>query len=378
MRPPLSLLLACWCTGCGLFQQLDVKAVATSFQKPSNVAAYVAVTDQAEPLTELGVENFRVYENEQLVAAEQTRLTLLERNTAAAHHLLLLIDMSGALTLTKEARTTTVKAALGFVDKVSQAQSLSLFAFDGGEQLVPIAEIARGARLTSLPALEGFSPRDSSRNLNGAVASALAKLDGQLLQTGKPVKLGTLVVFARGPDIAGRVAQDKLSDLLSESPHDVLLVGIAEQADELSGLSRRGVVRAQSLDTLPIAFEEAADKALGELGKHYLVSYCSPARAGTRRLRLEVSYTTKQGDEHQGDFETDFDASGFGPGCDPNTPPRFVAQAKAKPTQRPADASEKGRSRPPATKPAPSTGQPPADGDDDTPVAPPDQPGYAK
>jgi len=370
MRLTPSLIVCSWCAGCALFQQLEVQAIATSFQKPSNVAAYVAVRDEDQPLTELTSSNFRVYENEQLVPSEQTQLTLLERGVGAAHHVLLLVDMSGART--KEDRALTAKAALAFVEKVSPEQDVSVYAFDGGAGLTPIADVSRGSRLSGLPALESFSTKDASRNLNGAVVAALGKLDAQLLRAGKVVKLGTLVVFSSGPDVAGRVDDGKLNDALSESPHELLAIGIAEQADALGDLGRRGIVRSQSAATLPVAFEEAGEKALSELGKYYLVAYCSPARAGTRRLRLEVSYTTKQGEEHTGDFETDFDANGFGPGCDSATAPRFVAQAKPKPEGARKQEAVKGPSQPSASKPAD-----PAPGDD-APVAPPDQSGYAK
>jgi hypothetical protein len=132
-------------------------------------------------------------------------------------------------------------------------------------------------------------------------------------------------------------------------------------------LARRGLVRSQAADTLPIAFEEVASKTVELLEKHYLVSYCSPARAGTRRLRLEVSYTNKEGEEHHGDFETEFSARGFGPGCNPSVTPRFTMAPK------------------PSTGPEPNPGSklkaPDAhqhDQGDDAPVAPPDQSGYAK
>src|SRR5687767_15166400 len=75
--------------GCGTFRHVSVDPVATSFQKPSNIAAYVAVRDGEEPLSELSASNFHVYENEQLVPPDQTQLTLLDRNVAVAHHALL-------------------------------------------------------------------------------------------------------------------------------------------------------------------------------------------------------------------------------------------------------------------------------------------------
>ena len=371
-------LLACL-SGCSIFRHVSVESVATSVQKPSNVAVYVAVRDGDEPLTELEPSNFHVYENEQLVPSEQTQLTLLDRNVAVAHHALLLLDMSGAQT--PEARTLAAKAAAGFVEKLAPHQGVSVYAFDGSPDLVPIATVAKGAAPPSMAALESFTPRDTSRNLNGAVMAALGKLDAALAQSGKRVLVGTLVVYANGPDVAGRVNGDKLHDTVWESPHNVIAVGVAERAEALEPLARHGLIRAQAESTLPIAIEEAASKAQSELEKYYLVSYCSPARAGSRRLRLEVKYTNKEGEEHTGDFETDFDAKGFRPGCNPQHPPSFTVQAKPKPSfdqgPPPTDADAQGKPEPKNGKQkTPDSGG--HDQGDDAPVPPPEQGGYAK
>ncbi len=359
---------------CGMFRHVSVEPIATSFQKPSNVAAYVAISDGDEPLTELEPSNFHVYENEQLVPSDQTQLTLLDRNIGAAHHALLLIDMSSAQT--PQARTLAAKAALGFVEKLASLEGVSVYAFDGGEGLVQIATVAKGSPAPSMAALESFTPRDTSRNLNGAIVAALDKLDAALAPSGKVVKVDTLVVFASGPDVAGRVDADKLHDKVWESQHDVIAIGVGEHAESLEPIARRGLVRAQAADTLPIAFEEAASKAQSELEKYYLVSYCSPARAGSRRLRLEVKYTNKEGEEHTGDFESDFSAKGFGAGCNPMATPRFTLKPKTAPATG-RDPDKTGGSDPAKhKKTAPDSRE--HDQGEDAPVPPPDQSGYAK
>jgi hypothetical protein len=379
MRIGVSLALGFALTGCGLFNQMNVEPIATASHRPSNVAAYVAVTDGDEPITELLPANFHVYENEQLVPAEQSELTLLDRNVAAAHQALLLVDMSQAKT--PEARALAAKASLGFVTSLSPHEPVSVFAYDGAEGLVPIVSVAKGAPApTSLAALENYSPRDSSRNLNGAVLAALGKLDASLAQTGRPVKIGTLVVFASGPDVAGRADADLVHDTVWEGAHDVIVIGIGEEADRVSSLARRGLVRAQNAGTLSIAFEEAAMKARAELEKYYLVSYCSPGRAGERRLRLEVTYTTKEGQEHTGDFEFDFSARGFEAGCNSLKAPPLTLRPKdtysntAASKNGPSNGSANGA--PSKSKAAPDSRE--HDQGEDAPVPPPEQSGYAK
>lgn len=374
MRRALSstlLLLALPLTGCGFFRHVTVEPIATASQRPSNVAAYVAVSDGETPLSELTPSNFRVYENEQLVPSEQTELTLLDPNLVAAHQVVLLIDMSSATT--QAARSIVAKAAQNFVQKVTAKEAVSVFAFDGGQNLVPIAALPRGDAKVTMAALESFTPRDPSRNLHGAVLAGLQKLEMALAQSGKAVRVGTLVVYSAGPDVAGRVDSDKAHDAVWESSYDVIGVGVAEQADALEHIARRGLIRAQAADTLPIAFEEAGTKALEELEKHYLVSYCSPARAGSRRLRLEVTFTNKDGEERHGDFETDFDAKSFGPGCNPQNVPRFTFTPKPKPEP---ESSSKADGSP--KKPSKLGDSREHDQGEDAPVAPPEAGGYAK
>ncbi len=362
--------------GCGIFRNVRVEPLATTTQRPSNVGAYVAVNDGDQPLDELQPSNFSVYENGKLVPSEQSQLTLLDRNLVAAHHVVLLVDMS--LAQEQEARTLAAKAALGFVQKLTPHEGVSVFAFDGSATLVQIATVARGAAAPSMAALEGFAPRDKSRNLNGALLAGLEKLEAILSQSGKPVRGGSLVVFASGPDVAGRVDADKTHDLVWDSEYDVLGigVGVGPESDNLETLARAGMVHAQAKNTLPIAFEEAADKVRRELESHYLVSYCSPARAGERRLRLEVKYTNKEGEEHHGDFEHDFSAKGFGPGCNSTVTPRFVYRPKAAPPAASEPDAGKTSVGPDKAKTPPDSRE--HDRSEDAPVPPPDQSGYAK
>ncbi|HYQ15463.1 MAG TPA: hypothetical protein VEQ58_06895 [Polyangiaceae bacterium] len=376
MRQALLLLGALPLGACSFFQKVSVEPLATSFARPSNIAAFVAVTDGDDGVTELSPSNFRVYENGELVPADQTELTLLDPNLVAAPHVVLLVDMSAAQT--PEARSLAAKATLGFVQKVTRREPVTVFAFDGSTNLQQIAAFPRSDQAVTLAALEAFTPRDSSRNLNGAVVAGLDKLKMALAQNGKLIKLGTLVVYASGPDVAGRVKGDDAHDKVWASPYDVVAIGVGEKGDDVESLARSGFIRVQQQTTLPIAFEEAADLTLQQLEKHYLVSFCSPARAGTRQLRLEVTYANKEGDEHHGSFETEFSARAFGPGCNSLATPHLTLVPKEAPEKKaePATNQPKGdtSSHPGADAPD-SRGM---DQGEDAPVAPPEHSGYAK
>jgi hypothetical protein len=341
--------------------QLRLDPIATSFQKPSNVALYVAVSQHGKPIGDLQAENFRIYENERLLSADDGGLLILPRELAAYHHTLLLIDVSGE-SATLEPLS---HAVAGFIEGVRGSQSVSVFAFDGRPNLRLVAEFPKSQNRAPLDlrALTKMGQSDSSRNLNGALQSGLKELDARLLQQSKPVRVGTLVVFTRGADLAGRVSQSDADRALSETKHDVLSLGIGEQAaSTLRAIGKDGVVKAQDADSLGVAFEEAAGKVRELYEKYYLIAYCSPARGGTRRLKLEVSFRDQQGDNASASFSKDFDATGFGPGCRAEAAPRFLPQvARSFDAPAPSAVPPQNDARPAVVAPAA----------EDEPVAPP-------
>lgn len=329
--------------GCGLIGGLRVETVDASAQKPSNVALFVEVADQGEPVTNLEPKNFKVYENGELLSPKQTGRTLLPIEKFTDQHVLLLVDVSGNPAADQKA--LYANAAEAFVRKLAADVAVSVKAFDGGPNLVALGDFPRGASKHAVPALATVKGTDSSRNLNGAIVAGLRELDGR--GGGKPVKLGTLVVFSRGPDLAGRVPQDVLSSALYESKNDVIGVVIGPDSAQLDFLPG-GVVHSQDGDSLPIAFEEAGSRVSAAHRKYYLVAYCSPARAGQRQVRVEVTYTDAEGNEKSGDTSYDLDATGFTAGCNPETPPRFE-RPKPKPE---GDGSTGGAASPAEGEPA--------------------------
>ncbi|HEY3496933.1 MAG TPA: hypothetical protein VGK73_19675 [Polyangiaceae bacterium] len=324
MRPWLRLAwvlgLAGASAGCSLFGGLEVEALSASAQKPSNVAVYVAVSDGDEPVTGLEQKNFRVYENGQLLSPQQIERVLLPREAVTEERVLLLVDLSG--NPDAEQRERLVQATEAFVRKIALSVRVGVRAYDGGPELKSVGDYPRGTANPSAGALLRLKGSDASRNLNGAVVAALAELDRAARSAGKPVTIGTLVVFARGPDLAGRTSEDRLYEALGESEHDVIGVGVGEDTPFLD-FARAGVIRSQDAETLPIAFEEAGSRVAKTHAKYYLVAYCSPARGGQRSVRVEAWYTDEDGDEKSGGADYEFDATGFGPGCNPLSTPRF-------------------------------------------------------
>lgn len=369
----LSLLLVVF--GCG--GGLRVDSVATSSDKPSNVAVYLTVTKDGQPVKELFEKNFKISEEGQDLTTEQTKQTLLPRDMAAVHRSLLLVDMSGPVT-EGDTRERIVTAVGKFVTRAHTTQAVTVYAFDGGAGIRLISDFPQGTgEVTEIPELSSYKPDDASSNLNSAVVEALAQLDARLMTAQKPIRIGTLVVFARGPDLAGRVQEHVMSDAIRQSPHLMYAISIKNTPGFHAGnLAKTGSFEAETATSLDSAFDSAGTRVADSVNSYYLLSYCSPARAGQRHFRVNVVTQDEKGQELSGSISSTFDASGFGSGCDPTARPRFVVRPEEGKPSAPAPA---------ATTPAAGTGEKPAatepkkgGEEDDKAVPPPSKPGYAQ
>lgn len=334
------LTLAIVLQGCQLFfGGAQIKDVAFGSGKPSNVATLVSVTKGGKPVSALPPSAFAVEENDTPLSAETSRLSLLDVARYVAFHTVLLVDISQASQ--PQARVELAKAAASFVRRARLGQAVTVLAFDGSDQPKEVAEYPAEAHATGPDQVEALltsAPADPSRNLRGAVLSAIDVMDKKLAQTVGSVKLGTLAVFARGPDIAARVAQKQLDNVLAHSAYRFVAIDVnGDPHDDTNDrVAEAGVVHAQAVDTLPIAFEEAASIVDGLREQYYLVSYCSPSRAGMRKLRVSVAVPVADGKDERDHFDTQFDATGFAAGCDPQKPPVLLAKGATAPPPPPA------------------------------------------
>jgi hypothetical protein len=324
LLPSLSLLLVLG-TGCVGLQLTTIKATQ---QKPSNVAVYFKVEDSdGMPLGGLSKDSFRIYEDDQLVSQFESKQTILNPEVAAVHYTLLLVDMSGSVS---ESGTgdTLVQAVSTFTDRIEQQQKVGIYAFDGSPDLTPISPFSDqpGSAKAGVQVLSTFKPKDPSTNLNGAVVRALDELDTALGKATQPLKFGTLVVFTDGTDRANRVPAADMQQHIKEKPFDVFAIGLGAeiQPDQLASIGKSGTAMAADKNAVVKAFDEIGAKVDARTKSYYLLSYCSPSRAGKHEVRVEAFVKNSPSDsEHVGSLKDEFDATGFAPGCDPNAPPSF-------------------------------------------------------
>lgn len=307
---------------------IQLKAAGQSVQRPGQVALFLAAKSGIEPLTDLGPGNFEVFEDGQLINPAQSRQTLLDRDLVAQFHTMLLVDVSGEAG-NEQNRRWIERAITGFVEKVRRTQGVTVYGFDGSETLHPLGSFPRdpaGGSVSAVPALQAFKVQDNSRDFRGAVVRALKALNTELVKAGKPIQVGTLVVFTQGPDLTGRTPEEDFFGALDSTRREVYVVHLGDKPDnEIRFAGQEGLFPLDSLPNLPLVLDSVANEVVNSKHKHYLLSYCSPARQGRRSLRIKVTAVTPDGSERTGSVVSEFDATGFGPGCDATATPSFSA-----------------------------------------------------
>lgn len=320
-----SLVLLSLATGCG--GGLRLTPIRATSNRPSNVVVYFKVQDGKDPVGGLTADSFKIYEDGDLVSQYESKQTILNPDVAASHYTLLLVDMSGSIT-DSGAVDTLVDAASGFADRIEQEkqQKVAVYAFSGDAHLHPIVPFTTaGGAKAGVHALAGYKPADPSTNLNGAIVEGLHVLDEGLKTAPHPLRFGTLVVFTDGSDRARRVSWDDVKKALDATPYQVFAIGLgAEMNDEqLGAIGKDGFAKAADKTAVVKAFDDIAARIEAQTKAYYLLSYCSPSRAGKHELTVEARVKLPSGDVASGKLDDHFDATGFGVGCDPNQRPNF-------------------------------------------------------
>jgi VWFA-related protein len=360
-------MTARWSIVCGLLVVgcgggLKPSLIDAAYRKPSNVAVYFAVDDNdGEPVADLLASDFNIYEDGKLVSRDESRQSIVNPEVAAVHYTLLLVDMSASVTESDQV-DKIVAASTDFAARVEPYQKVAVYAFDGSTNLYEITPFTESETRASqgLSKLSGFMTKDPSTNLHGAIVQALEKLHQALDQAKVPLRFGTLVVFTDGTDRAARVTYQEMLDAIEASDYSMFAIGVGNEIDDttLSRIGKTGYIRVDNSAELSDGFKQIGDRIVRHTRRYYLLSYCSPARAGKHKVTVEA---VSKG--QRGELSYDFDAHGFGPGCDATKPPPFDTTGRSLHSRRKmglvAEPKRRERRASPAA-PAPKVEQPAA------------------
>ncbi len=353
----LILFLSVPLGGCSfLGMGVQVETAQTKVAPPSNISIYLTVRNGGEPVGYLTASDFQIYENDVLLENSQIGFRLLPRDELASGATVVILDLSDNPDKNELHRIS--RGAAHFVEKVSTSQQVIVIAFDGSERPRKVAEFARVSRETKrpLPELSTFLSKDSSRDLNSAIVAAANGLKQALAEHTSDVQFGTIVTLTRGQDLAGRTSEADVKQALKDSGFEMFSI-TPEGANlpELDLIGSEGRIEYDTVDTLPLRFQDLGMRVRDGWHSHYLLSYCSPARAGIRQLKVKVEFEDDEGIPRSGSSHSEFDASGFQGGC-------VAATQSAKEAPAPSDSgsSESTGEPAPTIEPEPEAPAPPA------------------
>jgi hypothetical protein len=331
---------------------LKLQMVDSSVRKPSNVAVYFTVdTKGGEPVADLTPQDFHIYEDAEPVSILESKQTILQPEVAAIHYTLLLIDMSGSVVDSGD-MPALIQAASSFGERVGPYQKVAVYTFDGSPHVTPVVSFGGNVR-GGINSLASRRPRDPSTNLNGAVIEGVRVLNQQMEHAPVPLRFGTLVVFTDGTDRAHRAGPDDVQRALDGAGFETYVIGVGQEVDkrQLSRIGRSGTFASQNRGDVQKGFDEIGARIEASSKRYYLLSYCSPSRAGEHEVEIEaVAHGTA------GRMRYRFNAAGFGPNCDPNQRPAFDVRH---PRNVPPDTVAPAPSSPPPSRHAASSSSPP-------------------
>jgi hypothetical protein len=318
--------LALALSGCGSLFRSDVRVEPLSVKTapPGRVLALVSVSDHGSAPDDLGPDNFEVREGEVALDRRQIGLQVQPLGTLRGHEAVVLVDGSRAFT---DAERAPLGAALSqLVDRLRFHQAVTLMAYDGAADLRYVARYPQSqvapplTKDAGVERLLAAKPRDGSSSLYSAIVAGRRALDARLTRAGLVSRVGSLIIVARGPDLAGRTDEAQARSALAGQRSYLLKVGTWATDTSLDWIGSSGVRAAASLGTLGTPVDELA-RSVDELFlRGYVVSYCSPARAGKRSLQVVVKLADEAGRARSGEAASEFDATGFNAGCRAGAP----------------------------------------------------------
>lgn len=288
---------------------LQVDLMDSAIAPPANVAALVRISDcDGAPLgVQLPAASFALTEDGREPADFEGAYKVRIAEAQSATNVAIVLDLSGSI-VRGGLRDAMIDGARSLVKGLPGRHAIGVYGFDGRPELVRFSGFTenRDATVEALEAARGVEVVDDSTNLHGAIVGALDVLDEA---TGP----GAMVLFTDGDDRAARVSSSEVDERLDETSHLTFAIGLGT---DLEDYGRHGSAYAEDADAIADAFDAITAGLRAYTEATYVVSHCSPARAGSHVLDISVSL-----DDRTGSTELEFDAEGFGAGCDPSNPP---------------------------------------------------------
>ncbi|MBW3628174.1 MAG: VWA domain-containing protein [Gemmatimonadetes bacterium] len=302
---------------------LAVRLASREVRKPANVSMLFQVTTSAgKPVPGLTVEDFTIYENDEPISRFEAARAIVPKPGKFVSRAVLVLDLSGSV-LNAGSLPALKDAARSFITATLPASGGSdadagIWWFDGAAELHQLSGFSNN-RTALLAAIDKIAPglsKDVSTNLNGAVINAVALAADKSAEDKRRglISSNAVVIFTDGTDRAARRTDQEALNAVAKNKADVSVytIGLGSEIREssLRAIGIDGFVSARGVTELSGAFSAVGASIRAEANSYYLLEYCSPKRAGTNTVKVEVAREALSGS-----LATTFSAAGFGGGC---------------------------------------------------------------
>jgi len=278
---------------------------------PSVVKAYFSLSScDGEPISGVTAEDFVIKEDGRTVEPQMGSQKVIQDQDRIRRTNLVLVDMAGSIAGGQNLGYIQ-RALLEFSNRILQDHEMALYAFDGREDLIEIADFTtKSGEITSaIETLDAFEVKDSSRNLNGAIIKGLKMLSSREQQFKDALFIGSMVVITDGIDHAGFASDSRAANDAASSKYTVQALGLGGDIDKdfLKAVGKDTASFTTKLDSVGRIMLDMAEEIQTRAGSYYILAYCSLSRAGSHKVTVELK-------GHGGALEFNFKADSFSGG----------------------------------------------------------------
>ena len=300
---------------------LKVTQIDHAVAPPANVASLIRVTHcDGRPLeTRLAPENFSMAEDGQVLSTYEALREVRPTRREISELTVIVLDLSGSIHRSG-LKEKMIEGTRSLISQLGDNRRIAIYGFDGRPDLIPYSNFTDEPEEIeqALDRILAADLVDDSTNLYGAVVNALEILDTAVqteIRNVTQVTHGTLVLFTDGTDRAKRVRGYSARMAVEHSPHSTFTIGVGAEIDAeiLAQLGNTGHMLVDDPEKITDAFEQVGRDVSARALQDYVVSYCSPSRAGAHDLTIKV-----RSEEQIGQTTLTFHADNFGAGCDPS------------------------------------------------------------
>ncbi len=268
-----------------------------------------------EPVPYLTEKSFTLFEDSDELSEFEAPFYVDLSPQAYQFDAILLLDMSGSI-IDSGNLPALIDAASSFVEEIAEGKRIAIYTFDGrsGKDIEEVISFTNdvGILQAGIQGLASYEVVDRSTNIYGAVEEAIRILNSRP-NSNNTLQATSLIVLTDGTHRAGTGKSgypewDDVFSQVSETRHSIFTIGLGGEInqDELEKIGKSGSAFAKDIDDLPNAFKELVDFA----NSSYIITYCSPARAGSHALTVRSDWKGMTGE-----ISHEFNANNFSGGC---------------------------------------------------------------